>query len=501
MHKDALNRRRISIGAALVAMSLFATACGGAPTPAPAAPTPAPAATEAPKVDAPAAPTEAPAAPSEAPPAPTEAPAGGGEVITWYQYDEKNEDPKNDEAVGNAYIRDTIKVFNEEMAGKLTWVNQPQPFNKMSTALVAAVQAGGEVPDVMQAGSDALPTFLKNDTVQDLTDWAKAQSWYADLDPNAIAACTGPDGKLYCVPASLTSFAVYYWKEHFPNGYPKTPEEFLTQAEALKAKNIYAITFFGNGSAFDGDATSRFFFSTFSSFGGGYDDGKGGMLLNTPENVKAVEFMRTVVSKGYASEDIFLGDFKEENKFKTSEAASFPTGVFVYRYLQPLKSPGGKDFGKDFDPTGKPMKDAVADGAMGVAPMFAPDGKKAGCNSSVGGFVIPKGAKNLEGAHMYINWVMSEKQYSGWVKTVGGGAPAAKIGYKDPEFGIPYYTETAKASEGLCRPWAGSLKDPTAAKKIIAATIFDLIKGKEAGNADIAAVLTKAQDEYNAANK
>jgi multiple sugar transport system substrate-binding protein len=498
MHKNALNRRRISIGAALVAMSLFAAACGGAATPAPAAPATEPTkAAEAPKAEA---------APTEAPPAPTEAPkdapaAGGGEVVTWYQYDEKNEDPKNDEAVGNAYIRDTIKVFNTEMSGKLTWVNQPQPFNKMTTALVTAVQAGGEVPDIMHAGSDALPTFLKNDTVQDLTDWAKAQPWYADLDPNAIAACTGPDGKLYCIPASLTSYAVYYWKEHFPNGYPKTPEEFLTQAEALKAKDIYAITFFGNGSAFDGDATSRFFFSAFSSFGGGYDDGKGGMLLNTPENIKAVEFMRTVVSKGYASEDIFLGDFKEENKFKTSEAASFPTGVFVYRYLQPLKSPGGKDFGKDFDPTGKPMKDAVADGAMGVAPMFAPDGKKAGCSSSVGGFVIPKGAKNLEGAQNYINWVMSEKNYSGWVKTVGGGAPAAKIGYKDPEFGIPYYTETAKASEGLCRPWAGSLKDPTAAKKIIAATIFDLIKGKEVGNADIAAVLAKAQDEYNAANK
>jgi multiple sugar transport system substrate-binding protein len=490
-------RRRFAIGAAFVALSLFATACGAQPA-APAAP-----ATSAPAAEAPKA-TEAPAAaPTEAPKAteaPAAAPASGAEVITWYQYDEKNEDPKNDEAVGNAYIRDTIKVFNSEMAGKLTWVNQPQPFNKMTTALVAAVQAGGEVPDVMHAGSDALPTFIKNDTLQDLTEWAKAQPWYADLDANAIAACTAPDGKLYCVPASLTSFAVYYWKDHFPNGYPKTPAEFMTQAEALKAKNVYAITFFGNGSAFDGDATSRFFFSAFSSFGGGYDDGKGAMLLNRPENIEAIKFMRDVLAKGYASEDVFLGDFKEENKFKTSEAASFPTGVFVYRYLQPLKSPAGVDFGKDFDPTGKPMKDAVADGAMGVAPMFSPEGKKAGCSSSVSAFVIPKGAKNLEGAQMYINWVMSEKNYSGWVKTVGGGAPAAKIGYKDPEFGIPYYTETAKASEGLCRPWAGSLKDPTSAKKIIAGVIFDLIKGKDVAAEDIGAVLQKAQDEYNALN-
>jgi multiple sugar transport system substrate-binding protein len=484
MLKNA-NRRRFSVGTAFVAMSLFVAACG-ANTPAPG---------KAPEA------TTAPAVAATAVPAATAAPAASSEVITWYQYDEKNEDPKNDEAVGNAYLRETVKAFNSEMSGKLTWVNQTQPFNKMTTALVTAVQAGGEVPDIMHTSSGALPTFLKNDTVQDLTDWAKAQPWYSDLDSNAVASCTGPDGKLYCIPASLTAYAVYYWKEHFPNGYPKTPEEFLTQAEALKAKKIYAITFFGNGSAFDGDATSRFFFQAISSFGGGYDDGKGAMRLNTPENIKAIEFIRTVVSKGYASEDIFLGDFKEENKFKTSEAASFPTGVFVYRYLQPLNAPGGKVFGKDFDPTGKPMKDAVADGAMGVAPMFAPEGKKPGCNSSVGGFVIPKGAKNLDNAKMYINWVMSEKNYSKWVKTIGGGAPSLKIGYKDPEFGVPYYTETAKASAGLCRLWAGSLKDPSSAAKIIASTIFDLIKGKEVGNADIGAVLGKAQDEYNAVNK
>ena len=57
------------------------------------------------------------AAPAGAPAAaPAAAPAEGaaapsGEVkdfITWYQYDEKNEDPASDERVGNQYLRDTI---------------------------------------------------------------------------------------------------------------------------------------------------------------------------------------------------------------------------------------------------------------------------------------------------------------------------------------------------------------------------------------------------------
>ena len=72
-----------------------------------------------------------------------------------------------------------------------------------------------------------------------------------------------------------------------------------------------------------------------------------------------------------------------------------------------------------------------------------------------------------------------------------------KILYEDPEFGVPYYTETAKATTGHCRPWNGSLVDVASARKIIAAVYFDLIKGAEAQNTDIAAVLTRAQDEYN----
>ena len=97
-----------------------------------------------------AAPVAAPAgAPAAEPAATTAAPAEGeaapsGEVkdfITWYQYDEKNEDPASDERVGNQYLRDTIPQFNEAFAGKWNWVNQPKAWDRMLMELVAAVQA------------------------------------------------------------------------------------------------------------------------------------------------------------------------------------------------------------------------------------------------------------------------------------------------------------------------------------------------------------------------
>ena len=61
--------------------------------------------------------------------------------------------------------------------------------------------------------------------MQDLTEWAKAQSWYAKMDESALKLCSGPDGKLYCIPMAMRPSSVYVWKDRFPNGYPKTTDE------------------------------------------------------------------------------------------------------------------------------------------------------------------------------------------------------------------------------------------------------------------------------------
>ena len=97
------------------------------------------------------------------------------DFVTWYQYDQGNEDPKSDERVGNQYLRDNIPLFNEAFKGKWNWINQPKAFDKMTTELIAAVQAGGDVPDLMHIGSSDILTFYQNGTLQDLSDWAKSQ--------------------------------------------------------------------------------------------------------------------------------------------------------------------------------------------------------------------------------------------------------------------------------------------------------------------------------------
>ncbi len=432
------------------------------------------------------------AAPAEA----TAAPAEEQDFITWYQYDEKNEDPASDERVGNQYLRDTLPIFNAAFEGKWNWINQPKAFDRMAAELVTAVQAGGDVPDVFHTNSSQIAMFYKNGVMQDLTEWASAQPWFADLDPNALEGCKAPDGALYCVPASQQPQLVYVWKDRFPNGYPKTPEEFMQEAERLKAEGLYPITFFGS-TDFSGEGLTRAIWTTMSSFGGTLDDGQGNMLLNTPENIAAIEFLRTIVQNGYVPEIAFAGGFQEENAFKDASAGSFPTGLFGYRYVNPLTAPNGNKYEKGNE---EDMLDAIEAGDVVLSPFFAVGDNKPGCNVEVSGFGIPTGAKNVDAAHDYINWIMTTpEQGADWVIRPGGGFPVERQLQQNEAFQTTFYEQAAVAiGQSACSPWYGSLERLPEAQELVMNAVYRLIK--EDPTADIAATLTATQDEYNAGN-
>ena len=189
------------------------------------------------------------------------------EFLTWYQYDETNEDPASDERVGNEYLRGSIDEFNAEFDGTYNWINRPKAWDTMYQELVAAVIAGNTVPDIIEMGSQWINLTVKNGAIQDLRSWAEQQEWYADMDVSAMESCTGLDGGLYCIPVAIRPHLVYVWADHYPDGFPDTPEEFLTEAARLKDEGVYAWTYFGS-TAYGGSGASRMVWSLISSFGG-----------------------------------------------------------------------------------------------------------------------------------------------------------------------------------------------------------------------------------------
>jgi multiple sugar transport system substrate-binding protein len=441
-----------------------------------------------------AAPAAQPATEATKAPEPTAVPVVQ-DFITWYQFDQTNTDPANDEAVGNTYLRETIPQFNAAYAGKWNWVNVPKAFDKMTPELVAAVQAGAEVPDVFYgAGGASMLNLVRNGAVQDLTDWAKAQPWYTDVDPNALASCTGPDGRLYCVPIAEVPSVVFVWADRFPNGFPKTPEQFLAEAARLKAEGHHIMTYFGS-TASDGEGAGRAVWTAISSFGGAYSDDQGNMLLNTPENVAAIEFLRELTKQEYVPEVVFAGGFQEEEAFKDASAASIPTGLFGYRYIRPLTAPDGTKYTKE---TEEDMLDAIEAGDVIVSPFIAPEGQKPGGGLFVQSLFIPTGAKNGEAAYDYINWLMTDlAQNADWAARAAAGIPTRKAAFDQPQFQTKFYQQAKAVLEASAlRPSEGTLERFDAAKPMIMNVVYKLVK--EDLTADIASELQKVQDEYNA---
>jgi multiple sugar transport system substrate-binding protein len=417
--------------------------------------------------------------------------------VTWYQYDEKNEDPASDERVGNEYLRKTMPEFNADFEGKWVWVNEHKAWDRMTAEIVSAVIAGADVPDLFEGSSEHTVIFYKNGTMQDLNAWAQQQPWYADLDPGAKAACTAPDGSLLCIPMVSRPHLTYVWADHWPNGYPTTPEKFLEEAERLKGEGIYAWSYFGS-TAFGGSSATRMYWALISSFGGTYYALDGSMLLNTPENVAALEFLRTTVELGYNPETVWAGGFVEEDSFKDASAAAFPTGLFGYRYINPLTAPDGTKFEKGNE---QDMLDAIAAGKVILRPMFAPEGKTPGCNNNLVTFSVPVGAKNPEAAYDYINWLFEDQdRYIEYVLGPGAGFPTLKSAQSAPAIqSDPFFVQASMAiNASVCRPHFGTLDRPNEANELIANVIYRLVK--EDPSLDIATELQKTQDEYNAGN-
>jgi multiple sugar transport system substrate-binding protein len=256
------------------------------------------------------------------------------------------------------------------------------------------------------------------------------------------------------------------------------------------------MTFFGSTDK-GGEGLTRAVWTIIDSFGGKLDDGQGNMKMDTPETIAAIEFLREIVAQDYVPEIAFAGGFQEEEAFKDASAGSFPTGLFGYRYVNPLTAPNGTKYETG---SSEDMINAIEAGDVFLAPSFAAEGQMPGCGIDVQGFVIPVGATNMEGAHEFINWMMtSPEQNAAYVIGPGGGFPTLKATQAAADFQTKFYEEAAKAIDASdCTPWYGSLERPNEAQDLVMAVIYKLIK--EDPEADIAEALVEAQAEYNADN-
>jgi multiple sugar transport system substrate-binding protein len=198
-------------------------------------------------------------------------------------------------------------------------------FSDISNDLARA-SITGDAPDVSYIDNPNVDLFRSRGLLLNLAPML-AHSKVIDLSkfyPGPLAAVKYGDA-VYGIPRGANTLALYYNADMFkaagldPNKPPQTWAELLADARKLTdpAKHIYGIAF----SAVASEEGTFQFLPWIQMAGGDYNK------LNTPGDVKALEFWQTLIDQKLASPDTLVrGQFDSTGTFNAGNAAKDISG-------------------------------------------------------------------------------------------------------------------------------------------------------------------------------
>jgi multiple sugar transport system substrate-binding protein len=400
-------------------------------------------------------------------------------ITVWTKFNTENPQNSQDE-----WMRAAVDDYLAETGNTVT--NVFQAFDVINSALNLAVQAGGDVPDVSYVDAQFLGFYDYNGTLTDLTDWISQQSWYADLAPSALAACTTPDGRVICVPTATPSTLIYYWTDRYPDGFPTSAEALLEDCSRLTAEGLYALTFKG----IEGFGLEVAYHSLIRSAGAAISDEAGRAAWANEEMVGVIEYVRQLFADGCVPEIALASGFDFENSFKDSTAGAILAGTWTYVFANPVTAPDGTlyDLGADSILT------AAEEGQIGFAPPLAFEAGDPAANVYATAWAIPVGSPNPEAALEFINFTM-ESARNGAFGVAYGSLPSLVSAREAEIFQEPYWVTVAEIQDtyGTPMPFLVEYDRGIAAlADVFARCLADT-------SLDIMQTLQEAQDNYNAA--
>lgn len=211
----------------------------------------------------------------------------------------------------------------------IPWANRDQ---KMLTAF-----ASGAGPDVVYLIPDHLSQFAYNGIVEPLDSLISSDVW-SQYETNAINAVT-INSKKYGLPMLETVMAYYYNLDVLTQAgwdtskLPTTWDELLQMCAAVKAKTkAYGVTFEG------GNVANMNFYPYVWQAGGSILDASGNCVINSDATKKAMNFLKTIVDKGYTPSDAITATTEHDQmvidgKFACMyEDSSFLVNASQYKY-------------------------------------------------------------------------------------------------------------------------------------------------------------------------
>lgn len=330
------------------------------------------------------------------------------ELVIWSRYDlSDTEDP-------NAVtLAAKIAEFEEETG--IDVVYEQVAWDQLAPTLSIAVTSGGDVPDIVEAGSQHIPSLLDAGALMPLDDLLGDSEWVAELGSGDTLACV-IDGTRYCVAHNVRGGMTYYRADMFEEGFPETADGWLEVAPEYSGEDSFFSTQYAGISY---GAIEIMWWPMIYSNGGNIFDEEGRPAWATEEVAEVVEFGRTLFNSGYFPEVNVTGDFSDaEAPWIDGTAASFRGGSWSAIFV-----PG--------------LQDSVDAGEVEMA-----GGVDFGNGQYVfmvsEGWVVPDGAENTGAAAMWMDSFFEPEFLADWA-AAQFGIPTLEAAYEVAEFDSAFY--------------------------------------------------------------
>ena len=345
---------------------------------------------------------------------------GQGELVIWSRYDLSDTEDAN-----AVTLAEKIASFQEETGTQVVY--EQVAWDQLATKLAIAVQSGGDVPDIVEAGSQHIPSLLDAGALSPLDNLLESSDWIAELGSGDELACV-VEGVRYCVAHNVRGGMTYYRAADFPDGYPETSEAVLEVAPSVTGEDSYFGTqFAGRNYA----AIEIMWWPMIHSNGGAIFDAEGRPIWASEEVAEVVDFGRSLFNEGYYPEVNVTGEFADaEAPWINGDSASFGGGSWSAIFVPDLQASvdsgdvvmtGGFDFG------GGPQVFMVSEG-----------------------WVVPQGAANPDAAAQWLDSFFEPQFLADWA-AAQFGIPTLASAYEAAEFDSTFYQSVDEilGSQGL----------------------------------------------------
>jgi multiple sugar transport system substrate-binding protein len=286
-----------------------------------------------------------------------------------------------------------ISDFEAQYPGiKVTLTSAPTDTDTNRATLATDISGGSSTPDVFMGDVIWPAQFGEHGFAVPLSDYLPSSYW-AQFAPGLVQGATY-NGKIYGSPMFEDQGFLYYRKdllakEHLP--VPTTWEQLMSESETLQKAGLVKYGFVWQGASYEG-LTCDFMEYLTDAGGTATNSSYTSATLNTPAAIKAVTFMRSLITSGVSPSAVTtFQEAQAMSTFASGQAAFLRNWDYAYADSQ---VPGTPTVGK-----------------VGVAPLPTFAGQSAPGYSNIGGWnlYINPHSKNIAADLTFVKWMASTK--------------------------------------------------------------------------------------------